>query len=137
MRIIDRFDKYMNFKGLNDNQVTVNCLLSVGLLGNARRGKSDLGKKAIDKILNFYQDLNQVWLMTGEGEMIKGCAEISSAADTISISSEAWDVIKKQADSLASKDRQMEELIGLLKKANVPKEDNAKCAGASGSDLEK
>lgn len=71
MRIIDRFDKYMTTKDLNDNQVTVSCGLSVGLLGKARRGDSDLGKKAIDKILSFYQDLNRVWLLTGEGEMLK------------------------------------------------------------------
>lgn len=70
MRIIDRFDKYMKFKGINDNQVTVNCKLSVGLIGKARSGRSDLGKKTIEKILNFYQDINRVWLLTGDGEML-------------------------------------------------------------------
>lgn len=66
-----RFDKYMKVKGLNDNQVTLSCGLSQGLLGQARTGKSDLGSKTIDKILNFYQDLSRVWLLTGEGEMLK------------------------------------------------------------------
>lgn len=69
-RIIDRLDQYMKFKGINDNQVTVNAALSVGLIGNARRGTHDLGKKAVDKILNFYQDINRAWLLTGEGEML-------------------------------------------------------------------
>ena len=46
MRIIDQLDKYMRpFKGINDNQVTKKCGLSVGLLGKARKGESDLGKK--------------------------------------------------------------------------------------------
>lgn len=71
MRIIDRLDKYMKLKSLNDNQVTVSCNLAVGLLGKARRGDSDIGKKSIDKILSFYQDLNKTWLLTGEGDMIK------------------------------------------------------------------
>lgn len=44
MRIIDQLDKYMSFKGINDNQVTKKCGLSVGLLGKARKGESDLGK---------------------------------------------------------------------------------------------
>lgn len=70
MRRIDRFDKYMEFKELNDNKVTVECGLSVGLLGKARSGKSDLGEKSIEKILKIYQDLNYVWLLTGEGEML-------------------------------------------------------------------
>lgn len=51
MRKIERFDKYMNINKLNDNQVTVNCGLSVGLLGKARRGDSDLGDKSIGLII--------------------------------------------------------------------------------------
>ncbi len=68
-RIIDRLDKFMKSSNLNDNQVTVQCNLSIGLLGKARQGKSDLGKKAIDKILSIYQNLNRTWLLTGDGEM--------------------------------------------------------------------
>ena len=61
----------MKFKGLNDNKVTVECGLSQSLLNQARKGKSDLGTKTIDKILNTYQDLSRTWLLTGEGEMLK------------------------------------------------------------------
>lgn len=61
----------MSFAGKNDNRVTVECGLAVGLLNKARRGKSDIGKKALQKILNKYQEINSVWLMTGEGEMIR------------------------------------------------------------------
>ncbi|MBR2389562.1 MAG: helix-turn-helix transcriptional regulator, partial [Mogibacterium sp.] len=71
MRIIDRLDIYIREKGINDNQVTVNAGLSVGLLNNARKGSSDIGKKTVEKILTFYQDLNRVWLITGEGPMLK------------------------------------------------------------------
>ena len=71
MRIIDRFDKYMEIKGINDNQATIECGLSVGLLGKARKGDSDLGKKTMERILKKYQDLNDIWLLTGAGEMLK------------------------------------------------------------------
>ena len=67
---IKRFSQYMEYKGLNDNQVTTQCNLGVGVIGGAKAGKSDLGAKTIAKILEKYQDLNRVWLLTGEGEML-------------------------------------------------------------------
>jgi hypothetical protein len=78
--IFARFDKYMRHKGLNDNQVTIQCELSQGLIGQARTGKSDLGKKTIDKILKVYQDLNRVWLLTGNGEMLNSEGNIAHLA---------------------------------------------------------
>ncbi|MCQ2105897.1 MAG: DUF3450 domain-containing protein [Fibrobacter sp.] len=66
----------MKFKGLNDNKVTKECGLSVGALGQARKGKCDLGKKTIEKILIKYQDLSRVWLLTGEGDMLVPQAQI-------------------------------------------------------------
>lgn len=83
MRKIDRFIKYMSYKGLNDNQVTRECELSQGLLNQARSGKSDLGSKTIDKILTKYQDLNRVWLLTGEGEMLKNSKNTSLVAEPL------------------------------------------------------
>lgn len=69
-RIIDRFDKYMKFKGLNDNKVTDQLSLSIGLLGKSRKKGRDASKKLIEKILEFYTDIEKVWLMTGVGDMI-------------------------------------------------------------------
>lgn len=71
MRKIDRFDKYMNIKGLNDNKVTVQVGLTVGVLGKSRKERRDLSDNSIEQILNFYTDLDRVWLLTGEGEMLR------------------------------------------------------------------
>lgn len=70
-RRIDRFDKYMKYKGLNDNQVTVQLSLSVGTIGKSRKENRDLSSSVIEKILNFYTDLDRNWLLFGEGEMLK------------------------------------------------------------------
>lgn len=67
---MQRFDEYMKLKGINDNQVTVNCGLAQGLLGKCRAGANDLGARTIDRILNFYQDLSRQWLIAGAGEML-------------------------------------------------------------------
>lgn len=69
MRRIDRFDIYMKNSGLNDNKVTLQLGLTVGLIGKSRKEGRDLSDKVVEKILNFYTDLNRVWLLTGEGEM--------------------------------------------------------------------
>ena len=71
-RVIDRFDKYLRTKGLNDNQVTVSLGLSQGLIGKSRGKGRDLSSKLANKILDFYPDLSRVWLLTGEGEMLNG-----------------------------------------------------------------
>lgn len=59
----------MKSRGLNDNKVTLQLGLTVGLIGKSRKEGRDLSDKVIEKILNFYTDLNRVWLLTGEGEM--------------------------------------------------------------------
>ncbi|EGW47742.1 hypothetical protein HMPREF0666_01107 [Prevotella sp. C561] len=69
-RKIERFDKYMKYKGLNDNKVTNSLGLSIGTLGKSRKENRDLSDRNIENILKFYTDLNRTWLLTGEGEML-------------------------------------------------------------------
>jgi hypothetical protein len=56
---------------LNDNRVTLDLHISVGTIGKSRKEGRDLSQKNIEKILKFYANLNRVWLLTGEGEMLK------------------------------------------------------------------
>lgn len=79
-RAIDRFTKYMEIKGLNDNKVTIEVDLSVGTLGKSRKENRDLSAKNVEKILNYYQDLNKVWLLTGEGSMLKETSQADNNA---------------------------------------------------------
>lgn len=69
-RKIERFDKYMKYKGLNDNKVTNSLGLSIGTLGKSRKENRDLSDRSVENILKFYTDLNRTWLLTGEGEML-------------------------------------------------------------------
>ena len=69
-RKIERFDKYMKYKGLNDNKVTNSLGLSIGTLRKSRKENRDLSDRNIENILKFYTDLNRTWLLTGEGDML-------------------------------------------------------------------
>jgi hypothetical protein len=77
-RKIDRFDKYMTFKGLNDNRVTIDLSLSVGTLGKSRKENRDLSDRNIEMILKYYDDLDGDWLLTGKGDMLKSDASLVS-----------------------------------------------------------
>lgn len=69
-RCIDRFDKYMIYSGLNDNQVTKEAELSVGTIGKSRQENRDLSNRVLNKLLQVYPEINRVWLLTGEGSML-------------------------------------------------------------------
>lgn len=129
-RKIDRLLQYLEYKGITENKATVECGLSNGLIGQAKRGKSDIGEKAAEKILMKYQDLERVWLLTGEGSMLK-CTSTSMApadSDNISIDRQAWEVIRSQAASLERKDKQMDELLEMLR-AEMKRGDDADYRG--------
>lgn len=66
-----RLDKFMEIKGLNDNQMTVSAGLSVGALGKQRKGSRGLSSDSIAKILHAYPELNANWLLTGQDTMTK------------------------------------------------------------------
>lgn len=67
----ERLDKFMKYKGLNDNRITVEVGISNGLIGKARK-RGSLSQDNISKILYTYSDLDANWLMTGKGNMLKG-----------------------------------------------------------------
>ena len=71
MRMIDRFDLYMKYKRLNDNQVSKQLGLTNGVIGKSRKEGRDLSARVLELIENYYTDLNISWLRTGEGEMLK------------------------------------------------------------------
>ena len=119
-RKIDRFDKYMKYKGLNDNKVTVQLSLSVGLIGKSRQKGRDLSDASIEKILNFYADLNRNWLLIGEGEMLNSDEDM--ATPTTNKGDDLADayrtIIETQKQLIKSLERQIELLEDRLNDEN-------------------
>jgi len=65
-----RLDKFLNYKGLNDNKITKITGISNGLIGKARE-RGSLSQGSLEKILNKFPELNPNWLYYGTGAMIK------------------------------------------------------------------
>jgi repressor LexA len=61
----------MEHKGLNPNNITVDAGLSVGLIGKAIKNSTGLSSDTIEKILHTYIDLNPIWFVLGDGNMLK------------------------------------------------------------------
>lgn len=69
-RRIDRLDKYIKFRGMNDNRLTLESGLAVGTLGKSRKPGKDITIKTAEIILETYPEINRLWLLRGEGDMI-------------------------------------------------------------------
>ena len=69
--ITDRLRMYMDYRGLNPNKITVEAALSVGLIGKSLKSGKGFNSDTIEKILHTYADLDPVWFLLGEGEMLK------------------------------------------------------------------
>lgn len=133
---------------------TINWLIFIGFAENERDIAEKLGykKASLSQILNGHtplsekfvknlcsadENLNEVWILTGEGDMFLKTEASLPSSDMISIPKDVWAVIKGQADSLKSRDKQVDELVSMLKeqlavakKTAARQEDNATSVAA-------
>lgn len=75
-------------------------------------GKVPLSEKFVKKLASLDDNINEVWILSGVGEMFKNNP---NGLQKVEISGEAWKVIQLQAESLCARDRQIDELIDMLK----------------------
>lgn len=76
-------------------------------------GKVPLSDKFISKLCSLDENINLVWVQSGEGEMF--LEDNLNSEQDVTIPASVWSVIQRQAQSLSSRDRQIEDLIALLK----------------------
>lgn len=132
-RIIDRFDAYMEASGLNDNKVTVQLGLTRGLIGKSRQPKRDLSTTVVEKILAHYDDLSRVWLLTGEGSMLKEDQPEIPAEEKPASKSLLIEYLERRVAELEGKvERLTEEKTDLLQQNAVLKYENMMLAPRKG-----
>lgn len=64
-----RLINFIEYKGLSIRKFEQNVGVSNGFVNNISKG---IGADKLQKILSIYPELNQAWLLTGEGDMIRG-----------------------------------------------------------------
>jgi hypothetical protein len=70
MRIIDRLVKYLGEKKITAYSFERTCQVANGYLKKQQKGKGSIGSDILERIHKNYFDLNLVWLITGEEEML-------------------------------------------------------------------
>lgn len=130
MGIKDRLLEFVAYTKLSKRKFQEKIGVSNSYIQNISEG---IGADVLNRITIQFPELNNVWLLTGEGSMLKTDQELSSSSEseTITVSREAWDIIKRQAESLERKDAQISDLISILKKINVQQDAPAACADAN------
>ena len=64
----DRLIIFLEYSGIGQNKFAQNVGLSAGYVNNLGE---NISSRSLNKILNVYPQLNEKWLLTGKGEMIK------------------------------------------------------------------
>ena len=75
-------------------------------------GKVPLSERFVQKLASVDRNINEVWIMTGEGNMLNS---VEAGTSVVTIPANVWEVIQTQAENLKSKDKQIDELVALLK----------------------
>ena len=70
--IIDRLDRYLLLCGISEEQATINARLDGDFLRRVREEQRDLTPQEAQVFLRVFIDLNEEWLLSGQGEMRNG-----------------------------------------------------------------
>lgn len=139
MTDIQRIKKVINwlvFQEVAENDRALSELLGYtkSSFSQIINGRVPISDKFVKKLCSLDENINEVWVLREEGTMFKN---IPNGLQTVEISQDAWTVIKLQSESLAARDRQIDELVGLLreqvsenKKIVAQTKDNASAAVA-------
>lgn len=120
MRVIDRLMEFLEISGLSNYQFEHMTDVANGYLRKQVMGKGSIGSDILQRIYVAFPELNFIWLLFGQGEMINDGNRRSllfSPEDMISMLHSRIDILEK---CLSDK----EEIIQHLKEKNNYSVDN-------------
>lgn len=128
MNPIERIELILiNFQ-INSAQFTKKIGVSQSWVYDLKIGKiKKISEEVADKIVNAFPEINKIWLLTGEGEMLRTSPNLPAPftqsstfsgqqLGSVTVPAEAWAIIQAQAESLRAKDEQISRLITLIEK---------------------
>jgi len=119
-KTIDRLIQFINHIGLSARQFDISIGASNGYTLRMKKNHASVGSDVLETVLQTYPDLNVVWLLTGEGVMLKSQME-DEVLDFEKLPAEKKAIIEKIIEDKI-RERQHQELRNLVKE--VAKEFN-------------
>lgn len=115
MNVNERIRSFAAHKGLTIAEFERICGLSNGYV---LKVKDSLGKRGLSDILRNFPELNKVWLLTGEGEMLNSVPGITQHQNGGTGNSQTVTLgqadVSKFIELLQKKDEQIDRLLTLL-----------------------
>lgn len=111
IKTIDRLMQFIEYVGISARQFDLSIGAGNGYVLRMKKNKASIGSDVIETIVEHYPQLNLIWLITGEGEMLNEEPELLEFNDLpIEKQKEIEDLIEAKI-----KERQKEERDKLLK----------------------
>jgi len=70
MKAIERLYQYFDFKGIKPTHQERDMGIGNGYFSGQLKRNADIGSSILEKIIEYNQDLNLYWLISGTGKMI-------------------------------------------------------------------
>ncbi len=112
LKTIDRLMQFIQHAGLSARQFDLSIGASNGYTLRMKKNNASVGSDVIENILRVYPQLNVVWLLTGEGTMLKTKTH-AEPLDFDQLSREKQEEIEAIIESKI-KERQKEDLERLM-----------------------
>lgn len=128
-KILNKLLEYSELNGKNfSEKIGLNRPQAIYDILNGKT--KNISAAMANKIISVFPEINKGWLQSGEGRMLKDTSTSTAPADSdnISIDRQAWEVIRSQAASLERKDKQVDELLEMLR-AEMKRGDDADYRG--------
>ena len=82
MKAIERISVYLEFKMITPHKFEHTLKISNGYFHKQFRNKGSVGSDILIKVSENYEDLNMLWILTGEGSMLKYPAKIIEISES-------------------------------------------------------